>query len=278
MNALNQSTPVTLPEGFNYIYDETNSSEIVGLSHPTFSIKTFKGPILSSAATDELTSSIRNLSKIPQASPPEATFTSSLTLKISNLTLHLTSQTYLHHWASTICPYTHPSYNTLIPPLPSYIGRTWSPSPSTLLTPLLPWDWTYTTHYSPPQISTISVTTLPVKILIERLPIIYSSHVIIYDSDLDDSGSSTLTISIRCTSTYVYVRSRNLVRIDNVLVRCFDWRVYYEIGSRIVFKETEFKCIQWEEGFEVKVWDDPVEADGILRGYDGVKNNYELHL
>lgn len=111
--------------------------------------------------------------------------------------------------------------NTILPPPPPPTHSTSSSSSSSSrrLTP------------------TTTVTSLPLELLRRRDPIVFHDDVILYESELDDNGISVLRVKIRVMPQRLLLLSRFYLRLDNVLVRVRDTRVYVDFETDEVLRE-----------------------------------------
>ncbi|WWC86734.1 uncharacterized protein L201_001612 [Kwoniella dendrophila CBS 6074] len=136
-----------------------------------------------------------------------------------------------------------------------------SPIPSK---PVKPHDWTFSTCYS----GSISGSTsssfkpspthsLPLALLARQDPnldrILFYDDVPLFEDELHDNGESILNVRIRVMPHSFFILSRLFVRVDNVLFRIHDVRIYHSFGSSEIVKEIS--------GMEV--------------GYDQVKRHLE---
>lgn len=119
-----------------------------------------------------------------------------------------------------------------------------------------PFDWSYTTDYkgsvtsSPEKAFTPSTTPIPLELLKRPDPILFFEEVILYESELDDNGISMLSCKVRVMPERMLLLCRLFMRLDNVLIRIRDTRVYVDFKTREVIREYTAR----EEGFEkVKV-------------------------
>ncbi|PFH49237.1 hypothetical protein AMATHDRAFT_5054 [Amanita thiersii Skay4041] len=137
------------------------------------------------------------------------------------------------------------------------------PMPKTV--PTKPYDWTYTSTYtgheplSDDQSSAPQFTwregdkddashTIPIAELSRPDPILFYAEIPLYEDELHDNGSSSLLVRIRVMPTCIFILSRFTLRVDNVLFRTFDTRIYHSLSSnppRIV-RETR----GWEAAYD----------------------------
>lgn len=68
--------------------------------------------------------------------------------------------------------------------------------------------------------------TLPMALLQRQDPILFYDDVILYESELDDNGTSLLSLRIRVMPNRLLLLSRFFMRLDDVLFRVRDVRVY----------------------------------------------------
>ncbi|CAG9538150.1 unnamed protein product [Cercopithifilaria johnstoni] len=97
-----------------------------------------------------------------------------------------------------------------------------------------PFDWTYTSNYR----GTVKgYTVLPTEetISIEKLkrrdPIGFYSQLTLYEDELADHGSSEMSIRLRAMPTCLFLLCRFYLRVDGVLVRICDTRLYKDLES-----------------------------------------------
>ncbi|KAM7223599.1 TIP41-like protein [Rhypophila decipiens] len=129
-----------------------------------------------------------------------------------------------------------------------------------------PYDWSYTTAYKgdetilpttstneksqDEQIPTLQPSTtgaqIPLPLLQRRDPILFAQEVVLYESELDDNGISILSVKFRVMPKRMLLLSRLFMRLDNVLVRVRDTRVYVDFETDQVIREYTAR----EEDFE----------------------------
>ncbi|EGC39178.1 hypothetical protein DICPUDRAFT_86195 [Dictyostelium purpureum] len=89
------------------------------------------------------------------------------------------------------------------------------------------------------------------KIDIEKLkrpdPILFFDDVLLYEDELADNGESMLSVKIRVMHESVFLLARFFLRVDDVIVRCLDTRIYHEFNKDYLLKEVTFK----ETNFDV---------------------------
>mmetsp|Transcript_51622 Transcript_51622/g.85785 ORF Transcript_51622/g.85785 Transcript_51622/m.85785 type:complete len:214 (+) Transcript_51622:271-912(+) len=129
--------------------------------------------------------------------------------------------------------------------------------PSVSDNPLGPYDWTYTTTYrgkvSKADGGEVMGSPTEARIDIERLkgqdPIRFYTDMVLYEDELHDNGISVLSVKMRVMPKYVLVLLRFFLRVDGVIIRVHDTRLFHEFGSRVVLREYRRK----EESFSTLV-------------------------
>ncbi|KAK4198152.1 putative type 2A phosphatase activator TIP41 [Triangularia verruculosa] len=108
-----------------------------------------------------------------------------------------------------------------------------------------PFDWSYTTSYKGTESPGTNGQTLqqdknariPLELLQRRDPILFADEVVLYESELDDNGVSVLSVKVRVMEARMLVLCRFFLRLDNVLVRVRDTRVYVDFEEERVVRE-----------------------------------------
>ena len=113
-----------------------------------------------------------------------------------------------------------------------------------------PYDWTYTTtyagHIEPSSIEWQSADpanpahAIPMAELTRRDPILYYAQTTLYEDELHDNGSSSVIARVRVMPGCLFTLVRFVLRVDNVLFRVHDTRVYHSFASSppLVVRET----------------------------------------
>ena len=68
-------------------------------------------------------------------------------------------------------------------------------------------------------------------------PILFYDEFTLYEDELADNGMSTLNLKVRCMPSGFFILLRFFMRVDGVLVRCFDTRYHYEVGKSYILRE-----------------------------------------
>ncbi|KAI9826347.1 MAG: hypothetical protein M1832_000264 [Thelocarpon impressellum] len=105
-----------------------------------------------------------------------------------------------------------------------------------------PFDWSYTTDYkgtlrsgSPPLEPTEK--PIPLELLRRPDPILFFDEVMLYEDELADNGIAMLSGKIRVMPDRLLLLCRFFMRLDNVLFRIRDTRVYVDFSTGEVIRE-----------------------------------------
>ena len=120
-----------------------------------------------------------------------------------------------------------------------------------------PFDWSYSTDYK----GTIQKSTppfqpsekpIPLELLKQPDPIIFFDEVMLYEDEMADNGITLLSCKVRVMPARLLLLCRFFMRLDNVLVRIRDTRLYVEFATHEVIREYVAK----EEKYEIirQVW------------------------
>jgi type 2A phosphatase activator TIP41 len=107
-----------------------------------------------------------------------------------------------------------------------------------------PFDWSYTTDYKGSTHSqdealafTPTETTLPLRLLKRQDPILFFSSIDLFEDELADNGMSLFTVKIRVMPQRLLLLARFFLRLDGVIFRLRDTRVYIEFSTGEVIRE-----------------------------------------
>ena len=96
---------------------------------------------------------------------------------------------------------------------------------------------------------------LPVHKLGPDNPIIEYVEIPLYDDELNDNGHSETKFRFRVMKDSFFGLLRSYLRVDNVLVRNIDTRIYHEFGTKVVYRNHQVKEVTYEElikkGFQI---------------------------
>jgi type 2A phosphatase activator TIP41 len=87
---------------------------------------------------------------------------------------------------------------------------------------------------------------IPVELLKRRDPILFADEVVLYESELDDNGISVMTVKVRVMEQRMLLLCRLFMRLDGVVVRVRDTRVYVDFEKEVVIREYTAR----EDGFD----------------------------
>lgn len=115
-----------------------------------------------------------------------------------------------------------------------------------------PFDWSYSTDYkgtmrSPSRPFETTTTPIPLELLKRPDPILFFDEVILYEDEMADNGITMYSCKIRVMPARLLLLCRFFMRLDNVLLRIRDTRVYVDFGTGEVIRE----YIAKEEKYEV---------------------------
>ncbi|KAJ9621070.1 Tap42 interacting protein [Knufia peltigerae] len=105
-----------------------------------------------------------------------------------------------------------------------------------------PFDWSYTTDYKgdlapeSPRFKEGS-NPIPLELLKRPDPILFFDDVILYEDELADNGITMLSCKIRVMPARLLLLCRFFMRLDNVLLRLRDTRVYVDFSKKEVIRE-----------------------------------------
>jgi type 2A phosphatase activator TIP41 len=113
-----------------------------------------------------------------------------------------------------------------------------------------PFDWSYSTDYKgtttePPAFEPTE-TQIPLALLRRPDPILFFDDVVLYEDELADNGIAMLSCKIRVMPARLLLLSRFFMRLDDVIFRIRDTRVYVEFATGEVIREYTAR----EEKFE----------------------------
>ena len=79
--------------------------------------------------------------------------------------------------------------------------------------------------------------SLDMEKLKRQEPILFYDELTLYEDELADNGTSNLTLKIHCMPSGFFILLRFLMRVDGVLIRCFDTRYHYETNNAFILRE-----------------------------------------
>jgi len=119
-----------------------------------------------------------------------------------------------------------------------------------------PFDWSYTTDYKGTVTNgkpfEVGPELIPIELLKRPDPILFFEEVVLFESELDDNGISILSCKLRVMPDRMLLLCRQFMRLDNVLIRIRDTRIYVDFNQGKVIRD----YTEREDGFDKvkKVW------------------------
>jgi type 2A phosphatase activator TIP41 len=115
-----------------------------------------------------------------------------------------------------------------------------------------PFDWSYSTDYRGtlhPNARPFEPTTkpIPIELLKRPDPILFFDEVILYEDELADNGITMLSCKIRVMPGRLLLLTRFFMRLDHVLIRLRDTRIYVEFATGEVIREYVSKECEYEK-------------------------------
>lgn len=112
--------------------------------------------------------------------------------------------------------------------------------------PLKDFDWTFSTAYkgslSPSSVRTTATDErIPLDKLRREDPIMFFDEMVLFEDELGDNGEATLTVKARVMPLCFFVLAQHLLRVDGVLFRAQEVRVYHEFGHPYLLREVTRK-------------------------------------
>lgn len=106
------------------------------------------------------------------------------------------------------------------------------------------YDWTYTTDYKGTLIgeqTQMKVSPTAERIDMEKLKareqIKFFEDVLLFEDELHDHGVSMISVKIRVMPSSFFLLLRFFLRVDGVLIRINDTRLYHEAGKKHMLRE-----------------------------------------
>ncbi|XP_046716288.1 TIP41-like protein isoform X2 [Silurus meridionalis] len=106
------------------------------------------------------------------------------------------------------------------------------------------YDWTYTTDYKGTLLGEhlqLNVSSTSERIDLEKLKareqIMFFDEVLLFEDELHDHGVSMISVKIRVMPTSFFVLLRFFLRVDGVMIRVSDTRLYHEAGKNYILRE-----------------------------------------
>ncbi|RDL38194.1 TIP41-domain-containing protein [Venustampulla echinocandica] len=106
-----------------------------------------------------------------------------------------------------------------------------------------PFDWSYTTDYKgtitgkPFELQKDNENPIPIELLKRPDPILFFEEVVLYESELDDNGISLFSCKLRVMPDRMLLLCRLFMRLDGVLIRIRDTRIYVDFNTGKVIRD-----------------------------------------
>ena len=120
-----------------------------------------------------------------------------------------------------------------------------------------PFDWSYTTDYKGTvepdgQEFDASESPIPLELLKRPDPILFFDELVLYEDEMADNGITMLSCKIRVMPARLLLLMRFFMRLDNVLFRIRDTRVFVEFGTGEVIREYTAREDEYETVRQVR--------------------------
>ncbi|EGD77553.1 hypothetical protein PTSG_08651 [Salpingoeca rosetta] len=109
------------------------------------------------------------------------------------------------------------------------------------LTPVKPYDWTYNTRFAGSLHGSwlVEPTEEGIDFNLLRQPekILFQEHVFLLADDYSDNGIMHMDVRLRAMPSCLYLLQRQFIRVDHVMVRIHDTRVFKRTGCNHLIRE-----------------------------------------
>ncbi|XP_069355227.1 TIP41-like protein isoform X2 [Maniola hyperantus] len=124
-------------------------------------------------------------------------------------------------------------------------AEAWQESRPDAEKPKKPFDWTFSTDYKGTLSNNITVVptneTIDFDILKRKDQILFYHDLTLFEDELHDHGISKLSVKIRVMPSYWYVLQRYFLRVDDVMVRSHETRMFHMLNTDYVLREYSTK-------------------------------------
>lgn len=124
-------------------------------------------------------------------------------------------------------------------------AEAWQESRPDAEKPKRTFDWTFSTDYRGTLTNNIIVEptdeTINLDILKRKEQILFYHDLTLFEDELHDHGISKLSVKIRVMPSYWYVLLRHFLRIDDVLVKAYETRMFHLLNTDYVLREFSIK-------------------------------------
>lgn len=136
-------------------------------------------------------------------------------------------------------------------------------------------DWTFTTLYKGHFEGNVRTEETTQGIPVERLgpdnPILWGGEVVFYEDELDDCGHCKFGVRVRAMGDCFFALLRLYLRVDHVVVRILDTRIFHSYEERSLIREFQARESSYDElraaGFNISPqWSiDPRQSDLVYQ-------------
>ena len=114
-----------------------------------------------------------------------------------------------------------------------------------------PFDWSYTTDYkgtlrAENHMFEPSTSPIPLELLKRPDPILFFDEVMLYEDEMADNGITQFSCKLRVMPSRMLLLCRFFMRLDDVLFRIRDTRIYIDFSSGEVIREYIAKEEEYE--------------------------------
>lgn len=113
-----------------------------------------------------------------------------------------------------------------------------------------PYDWTYTPNYKGTVkgfVFSPSSDPIPLTKLQRRDPILFYDESVLFEDELGDNGISLFFTKIRVMRTCLLLLCRFFLRIDDVIFKIRDSRIYIDLELNVVMREYKEQELPYDE-------------------------------
>jgi len=233
-------------------------SSPIGVSIGGWRITSSNSPISTEAQTKEFADFLaEHCNNKKKLSPPELLFYNAyLVLEFGSFKLQATARTALTEWAVAHLDLDENKCQEVrgVCIIKSADASLWEAKPqrSEITTPReFIVDWTWSTPYA---FGIQGWTPLPSSgmdmdaLRDQTLPILYYHDVTLYEDDLHDNGHVQLNIKIRVMPTCFLVLQRLVVRVEGVLARCRETRLFCHMNKPThLYRDVSWRQATWDQ-------------------------------
>ena len=87
---------------------------------------------------------------------------------------------------------------------------------------------------------------IDIELLKKRDPILFFQELVLYEDELGDNGNSSLVVKIRVMETCFLCLLQFYLRIDGVIVRIHDTRLFHSFGTSYLIRESTEREIPYD--------------------------------